>query len=95
MIDKNKVDRKILHLIQRNEVLRNYYKILFSDSGQKLRFLDLSCGTRTDIREIVEAFGHEWVGVDQIEHKLVIKADVHELPFSDSSFDVEIGRAHV
>jgi SAM-dependent methyltransferase len=80
------MNRRINALIQKNEVLRHGYYRLFDrkDGG---RFLDLSCGTRSDVREIVESFGYRWVGVD-LHRPGVIQADAHELPFHDLQFDV-------
>jgi len=78
---------RIERLIRRDEVLRNYSHCLF-DKKDRGQFLDLSCGTRSDIRDIVESFGYTWVGVDHIDHPGAIKADAHALPFHDSQFDV-------
>ncbi len=74
-------------LIRKDEVLRTYYHRLF-DEKRRGWFLDLSCGSRTDIREVVEAFGYRWVGVDHIDYPRVMKADAHAMPFQDSQFDV-------
>lgn len=74
-------------LIRTNEVLRHYAHRLF-DERRGGWFLGLSCGTRSDIREIVQSFGYTWVGVDHIDHPGVVKADAHALPFHDSQFDV-------
>jgi ubiquinone/menaquinone biosynthesis C-methylase UbiE len=84
---------RIHQLIEQNEILRNYHPILFSHGTTGKEFLDLSCGTRTDIREIVEASGGRWVGVDQFDWPGVIKTDVHHLPFEDSQFDVVFSAA--
>jgi ubiquinone/menaquinone biosynthesis C-methylase UbiE len=81
------MNHRIGALIQENEVLRHYCPRLF-DKKSGGWFLDLSCGTRPDIREIVESFGYRWVGVDHIDHPRVIKADAHALPFHDSRFDI-------
>ena len=81
--------KRIETLIQKNQIIRQYSEVLFHErSGERLRFLDLSCGTRSDIKEIVESFGHEWVGVDQIRHPGVICADVHNIPFNEDEFDI-------
>lgn len=84
-----KIEKRIKGLICKNEVLRNYHQIIFSDKSEtKPRFLDLSCGTRTDVREIVESFCYDWVGVDIIDAPSVIKSDAHHLPFRDAEFDI-------
>lgn len=79
---------RINQLIQQNGILNSYHEALFRKGDAEQSFLDLSCGTRTDIREIVEGLGHRWVGVDQIDCPGVIQADVHHMPFEDSMFDV-------
>ena len=81
------VKERIERLIRRDEVLRDYSCRLFNkkDGG---KFLDLSCGARSDIQEIVKSFGYTWVGVDHMDRSGVVKADAHALPFPDSQFDV-------
>ena len=79
---------RIGRLIQKNEILKSYEEPLFGKGGQGKLFLDLSCGARTDVREVVEGLGNRWVGIDQIGFPGVIKADVHSLPFKNSMFDV-------
>jgi SAM-dependent methyltransferase len=79
---------RIKTLIHQNEILRHYQDAIFNQGGSDLQFLDLSCGIRTDIREVVEGLGNRWVGVDQFDWPDVIKADVHHLPFEDGTFDV-------
>jgi ubiquinone/menaquinone biosynthesis C-methylase UbiE len=81
------MNRRTVRLIRENEVLRHYCHRLFDRRGGG-RFLDLSCGNRPDVREVVESFDYTWVGVDHIEHPRVIKANAHALPFRDSRFDV-------
>jgi ubiquinone/menaquinone biosynthesis C-methylase UbiE len=71
-----------------NSVLFIYKSIIFNNKHSKLRFLDLSCGRRKDVKELVESKGHEWVGIDIIDEQFVIKADAHDLPFPDESFDI-------
>ena len=83
-----KLSSNIRRLVKRNEILRNYHTTLFPNGSSGKQFLDLSCGTRTDIREIVESTGNVWMGVDQIDFPGVIKADVHHLPFEQSTFDI-------
>jgi SAM-dependent methyltransferase len=84
---------RISQLIGQNEILRHYHEALFSKSTSGQLFLDLSCGTRTDIREVVEGLGNRWIGVDQFDWPGVIKADVHNLPFENSTFDVVFSAA--
>jgi len=69
-------------------VLSLYESIIFENKQSKLRFLDLSCGRRKDIKEFIESKGYEWVGIDIIEEQDVIKADAHDLPFPNAYFDV-------
>jgi ubiquinone/menaquinone biosynthesis C-methylase UbiE len=84
---------RINYLLQQNEILKSYHEALFGEGTAGQLFLDLSCGTRTDIREVVEGLGSRWVGVDQIDCPGVIKADVHHLPFENSMFDVVFSAA--
>jgi SAM-dependent methyltransferase len=84
---------RISQLIEQSEILKSYHENLFGTGTSGKVFLDLSCGTRTDIREIVEGLGNRWVGIDQIDWPGVVKADVHHLPFEDSMFDVVFASA--
>ena len=89
----NNLNRKISQTVRNNEILRGYYKTIFSNNSVDKYFLDLSCGSRTDIRNVVESFGFKWIGVDIIDSNDVIKADSHDLPFYDSKFDVVFSAA--
>ncbi|MHB1529477.1 MAG: class I SAM-dependent methyltransferase [Acidiferrobacteraceae bacterium] len=84
---------RISQLIRENEIFNAYDEAIFGSSAPGQSFLDLSCGTRTDIKETIEGLGHKWVGIDQIDWPGVIKADVHHLPFDDSVFDVVYSEA--
>jgi ubiquinone/menaquinone biosynthesis C-methylase UbiE len=74
--------------MQQNEVLRPYLSTLFPPNSGPKRFLDLSCGSRTDIKRLVEEEGHTWIGVDQVRLPGVVTADVHMLPFRNNEFDI-------
>lgn len=83
---ENRTSPNIKKFIKQNEILKNYSELIFSN--KKGQFLDLSCGTRDDIKQIVESFDWTWIGVDQIDKEGIIKADVHNLPFQNNQFDV-------
>lgn len=86
--------KNIESVVHGNEVLRCYYDTLFARPGRGSKiFLDLSCGSRSDIRRIVEGLGHTWVGVDIIDMPDVIKADAHALPFCSDVFDIVFSAA--
>ena len=84
---------RISQLIVKYEILKHYQDAIFGNGNSEQLLLDLSCGTRTDIREVVEGLGSRWVGVDQFDWPGVIKADVHHLPFENSMFDVVLSAA--
>lgn len=84
---------RIQKLIDQNEVLRPYQEAVLPNRSPSRRFLDLSCGTRPDIKEVVEGLGHVWVGVDQIDRPGIVKANVHYLPFASGTFDVVFSAA--
>lgn len=75
-------------IMRNNEILARYRQDIFEKGGNLKIFLDLSCGYRTDVREVVEGMGHKWVGVDIIDQHDVIKADAHFLCFKNEIFDV-------
>jgi ubiquinone/menaquinone biosynthesis C-methylase UbiE len=77
-------------LLRANGILWEYRASIFeSPEARRRRFLDLSCGTRTDIRRIAEAHGYEWVGTDIFVHPMVmVTGDAHVLPFREGVFDV-------
>lgn len=74
--------------LQQNEVLRCYVDPVLQSSTQRRTFLDLSCGSRADVRTVVEEAGHTWIGIDLIAHEGVVRGDAHYLPFRSGSFDV-------
>jgi len=69
-----------------------------SNSGKKLRFLDLGCGTGITLTRIRDAFGVEPVGLDievqalefcrQRGHTELVEGSIVSTPFEDDSFDV-------
>jgi SAM-dependent methyltransferase len=48
--------------------------------------LDLGCGPG-DFKSVADELGYQWVGVDISQDSQRIQADVHAIPFMDSSFD--------
>lgn len=48
--------------------------------------LDLGCGDGIH-REVAQAFGYEWVGLDYVLPEAPIRGDGHALPFADNSFE--------
>ncbi len=84
---------RINQFIAQNEIFKHYQGAIFGNGSSDQLLLDLSCGIRTDIREVVEGLGHRWIGVDQFDWPGVIKADVHHMPFEDSIFDVVLSAA--
>ena len=87
------MDNRIKTLIQENEILRAYHAYLFGEDTRGRLFLDLSCGTRADIREVIEARGQRWIGMDNFEWPGIVNGDAHCLPFHDNSFDVVFSAA--
>ena len=80
-------DKRVQKLLKANQVLAKFAEV-FVHAQQPLKVLDLSCGPRLDVRQVVQHFGHQWVGVDIVGYPGVIQADAHHLPFADAEFDV-------
>lgn len=54
---------RISQLIKENGIFNAYDEAIFGNGASEQSFLDLSCGARTDIREIIQGLGHTWVGI--------------------------------
>jgi ubiquinone/menaquinone biosynthesis C-methylase UbiE len=66
---------------------------ILASRGGPLDVLDWGCGTGAYRRPIREHLGHRYVGVDEAGDAADVRADVHELPFRDASFDHVITNA--
>ena len=55
-------------------------------SGAKCFALEVGCGSRHDVRNVIEKAGYDWVGVDWLAESATYLADGHALPFRDGSF---------
>jgi SAM-dependent methyltransferase len=70
----------------RNFSVNNLDQITPCPTGPDSCALEIGCGGRMDVRNLLEHKGYRWVGVDYSQPMATYLVDAHALPFKDNTF---------